>query len=1398
MKTVKIVIWSLMILLTGSVMAQSSSPTKGKDFWLGFMRNHEVMAGESLDLFIVSDQNTSGTVTIPGQSWSTSFNVTANGMTTVTVPNVNGEVNAAQGIEAKGIHIETQDTVAVFAINFNPYSSDATKVLPTPTLGTEYIVAAYAGFTPWDSELLIVATEDDTEVEIIPSVNTVNGSSAGVPIIVSLSAGQCYQLTAGAGLDLTGTIVRATTVSGSCRPFAVFSGASCANVPTNCSTCDHLFEQNLPVESWGTEYYVTPYIYQVNPDWGIPTANYTYRVMAKENNTAVIIDGGASIILDAGEFQEFQYQTGAHCVNANAPITVIQYMEGVSCGGNGDPSMSILDDASKKINDITFSTVNSSIITSHYLNVIVETDNISDVYFDGAPIASNLFQNFPNCSSHMYAAFSISEGTHSLAAPDGVTGYVYGNGESESYAYSVGSFKPTPPIEFDQAECANGSVTISVEPSYFNPVWYNYQDMETPIYTGYDYQLAAPVSSAIYVAVANENASGCEQEFFYSIEDVNPPVFTVDPPFESICQHESVQLQVSPQTTAATYNYVWSPSITLNDATIANPIASPMVSTTYTVTVSTPTGCASSSQNVTINVSPGNITSFDLVVDETFICEGESVQIDATTETVVWSDNFDPNISLGDWDDINNGASSATCGSVSGSALYFTGTGERSATTNAIDVSMGGTIFFSIKIANGIAPCDNAEPGDNVELRYSTDGVTFPAGNTIMIFNESAYPDFTDLAIEIPAGALTNSTKFRWIQVGAWAGNQDNWCIDEVYIATNSQGNFTYDWSPSSTLDLTDVLHPVGSPDVTTNYVLNITDIWSGCIYTDSVLVNVGLLFNLDVSPDAAICDGDPMVLHATPDVPGNYTYEWGPNDGSLSGLYFPEPSANPDVNTLYTVTVTSEEGCIETAEIQIDKSPITAMSITFNDVPVCAGDVVNATAAGMGTGAGFGFDWICTEPVAPIGNGVSVNITPESSTAVTLNMEHTASGCVYSDSFDITVLPTPVVTVTEDEISGCSVVGEAVEASTDFVGALSWSWLPANMVADPASPMTSLILDQSGTITISAENAAGCAGSATITIDMQTEETDLGPDINLCEGDDIEVATGWANDHLFAWDHGPTTNSVVVSEAGTYHVVVTSPAGCVSEDEIVVTVNPYPIVDLGPDQVACEGEVVNLIAGELGLNYEWSTGSQATNININQTGDYSVSVDNGFCESTDMVYVLFNPLPENPFTPSEMDFCFTLPPYVAKLDAKNEGCTYEWDDGTTGQVYNATVPGIYYVKISTDLGCEARYQMFIFEECPGAIWAPNAFTPDGDGINDVWLVEGVNVASYYLVMWNRWGEQMFETHSLDRPWLGQRRDGDEYVEAGVYHYRILFTIDEGGGKISEEKEINGQVTLVR
>ena len=98
---------------------QNVTPTKGKEFWFGFMKNYEVETNwEALDIFIVSDQNTSGTIAVPGQAWSLAFNVVANVTTTVTIPNNIGETLSNQIVEGRGIIVETEDTVAVFAINY--------------------------------------------------------------------------------------------------------------------------------------------------------------------------------------------------------------------------------------------------------------------------------------------------------------------------------------------------------------------------------------------------------------------------------------------------------------------------------------------------------------------------------------------------------------------------------------------------------------------------------------------------------------------------------------------------------------------------------------------------------------------------------------------------------------------------------------------------------------------------------------------------------------------------------------------------------------------------------------------------------------------------------------------------------------------------------------------------------------------------------------------------------------------------------------------------------------------------------------------------------------------------------------------------------------------------------
>ncbi len=214
MKFHLIVVMFCSILAPVLALGQGAIPTKGKEFWVGFMQNWESIPSENeqLNLFITSDQNTTGTVEVPGQGWSQNFTITANQTTTVTIPNGIAEHFTSEVVESKGVYIETQDTVAVFAINFQAYTADGTKVLPIQSLGTEYRVVSYRSVQSSvnnGTELLIVATEDGTEVEIIPTVNTLAGNLAGVPFTVQLDRGESYQVkSATEALDITGTVVR--------------------------------------------------------------------------------------------------------------------------------------------------------------------------------------------------------------------------------------------------------------------------------------------------------------------------------------------------------------------------------------------------------------------------------------------------------------------------------------------------------------------------------------------------------------------------------------------------------------------------------------------------------------------------------------------------------------------------------------------------------------------------------------------------------------------------------------------------------------------------------------------------------------------------------------------------------------------------------------------------------------------------------------------------------------------------------------------------------------------------------------------------------------------------------------------------------------------------------------
>lgn len=1490
-------------------------------------------SGEELQVYITSDQNTSGTLSIPQQGFNLDFTVTANTTTPLTLPNSIAEHYTSEVIENKGILIETQDTVSVFAINFNPNTADGTKVLPTKTLGTEYRVSSYPGIGAYNSELLIVATEDNSEIEITPSASTAGGNAAGVSFLVELNRGESYQVKAGSsGGDLTGTLVRATEESGSCRPFAIFSGSSCAQVYPTCTACDHLFEQNFPVKTWGTEFYAVPFT--VSTDY-----KCTIRVLANQDNTNVSLNGSTNVVLNAGEIYEANDVQSVQYIAADKGISVTQYMQGLGCPGSngvlGDPAMLILNDVNQKIDDITFSTVASSNMNDHRMIVIAATEDIAEIALDGAPIPSSQFALFPSSPSHSYADISIAEGSHTLTAPDGLSAYVYGFGAAETYAYSVGSFSSRDllNVQLDSAFCDADSVLLDPESDLFNVNWFMQDSPEDTIYSGDQLLLTSPITPGFYIAEGDVLISGCTEEEVFLVEVPESPTLEVTASDTVICENQSVQLSaaLSPEGNNA-YIYSWENTETLNNNSIANPVATPEESGWYVLEVASFTGCTDAvSDSVYITVNPGGITGFRVSASETVICTGEQIQLNADVEELIFEDNFDPGVSWGVWENIDNGNAGSLCGAVSGNALYFNGNGDRFAESEDLDVEFGGTISFWLKIASGTAPCDNADPGEDVVLEYSVNSGA--AWTPISTFSESAYPLFTEISVDIPAAAYSQNTRFRWRQLSNSGSGEDNWAIDDVEISALHTADFTYDWTNYNIDDYT-ISSPLADPEVDTTYVVEVFDPAFNCTYQDSVSVLVGQQFNLDISTDTSLCDGGTATLSAVPDLEGSYNYLWSPEDSTLSDQYAQQTEVSPDTTSVYSIEVTSAYGCTAQGETTVYTTELVAATASASQTEICAGDSIDLSATVTNGASPITLSW--TESGTELADMAETTVGPVTDANYIFTATDTISQCAVSDSVAVVVYEYFNVEAQSDT-TVCNSNGFQLLASSDATENIHWTWEPSGQVSDPNVSDPQVVGNQTSQFVVTGANDFGCSTSDTMNLTVAFFNFDLGPDLTMCPGDTLQLdsnleaetynwSTGSTGDstlvnapgmvtfdatsvegctvsdqltvnaedapqidlnsppvlcegdtlvldaenpgsefewsdgshnqtlavagsgvywvevtnaagclnsdtisldfaqnpspgladeiticsgdfitlnagdegHDFNWSTSEVSSSITVGDAGVYWVEVTSAAGCRSTDTSTVVVIPYPEVDLGSQVSICEGEDVELDAGNPGLNHEWSTGESTQHITVNESGNYLVMVSNEACEVMDEVSVGVFPIPQTDLR-EQITYCFGLEEDPLILDAGDEASTYDWSTGQDDRFVTIYSPGYYEVTLTTAFGCSATYSAEISEICDQhMLYIPNAFTPDGDGLNDVFLVYGEGIMEYEIQIFDRWGRMVYESEDMDKAWLGNVRGRDRYPEHEVFTYRVKYKHIKEDLTLSDDIVKTGSITLIR
>ncbi|HZH00990.1 MAG TPA: IgGFc-binding protein, partial [Flavisolibacter sp.] len=436
-----------LVCIKPGLKAQDLS-NKGKDFWIGYGNHVRMFNGgnqlEAMQLYITSDVNTTGTVSIASIGFSQSYTITANQITTIDIPRTAALMD--HGLFDHGIHVTAAKPVVVYSFIYVNAQSGATVCLPTNTLGREYYSVNFDQISNEANSasyfFVVAADTGTTTVEITPSANTKGGQPAGVPFLITLKQGQIYQVLGttsnNTGVDLTGSKIRSINTGAGCKRIGVYCGSG--KIAIGCNgpgSSDNLYQQMYPTSTWGKKYITLPGM--------VNSFNY-FRIAKSDPSATVSLNG--SIIPSSQFTNGFYYQfinNQTNVIESDKPILVAQYFTTQGCAGNGspgDPEMIYLNPVEQTINSVTLNSMQPTTgtnITQHYLNVVLKNDAASIGSFKIDGVAYTGFTAVPNDNGYVYARISTTKGSHNITCDTGFNIIAYGLGNAESYGYSGGT-----------------------------------------------------------------------------------------------------------------------------------------------------------------------------------------------------------------------------------------------------------------------------------------------------------------------------------------------------------------------------------------------------------------------------------------------------------------------------------------------------------------------------------------------------------------------------------------------------------------------------------------------------------------------------------------------------------------------------------------------------------------------------------------------------------------------------------------------------------------------------------------------------------------------------------------------------------------------------------------------
>lgn len=305
-----------------------------------------------------------------------------------------------------------------------------------------------------------------------------------------------------------------------------------------------------------------------------------------------------------------------------------------------------------------------------------------------------------------------------------------------------------------------------------------------------------------------------------------------------------------------------------------------------------------------------------------------------------------------------------------------------------------------------------------------------------------------------------------------------------------------------------------------------------------------------------------------------------------------------------------------------------------------------------------------------------------------------------------------------------------------------------------------------------------------------------LGNDTIICAGTSLELSAQ-QREGSYLWSTGDTTPSIFVNNQGVYWVEVSNRCGLELDNILIETLLPPQTFSLGPDTTICWQVplVMDASIGQPPVSYLWQDGSQDSLFAAIDPGTYSVWLENKCGTASDTLQV--DTLSSPPFFDlgSDTTYCLEDFPFIASVEIIRSDLQVRWENGDQIPLRWVQDTGLVELEVSNRCGTTRSTRQISGADCECTVYLGNAFTPNNDGHNDTFgPIQHCEIRSSRFVIYNRWGERVFESFQIEQAWDGTH-NGVPCPE-GVYVWILEYTGAERENVFSVP--MRGSVTLWR